>query len=373
MMSKKGPNSKLMFWSLELLILASLIFVLTKVQFIFHPLVTFFQTLFAPVLIALFLYYIFNPLVEVLEKIKIKRIWGILIVFLMLVGVIAFAVMQVIPHLVSQLIGLGRNIPGAIDHISVLVQDVSHEKWLKMVNIEQYLQKLDMSAGHMIRTIVSHLTTGVGTFISSLTSAFMIMITTPLMLFYMLKDGHKIIPNIQKYLPESIKDEAGTLLQKMSKTLSSYIGGQAIECVVVAVMTFIGYKIIGVPYAFLFAVISGATNMIPYLGPYLGLAPAMITTAFISPWKAVLCAVVVLIVQQIDSNIIYPNVIGKSLDIHPVTIIVILLVAGNLTGVLGMFLGVPIYAIVKTVVSYSYGVYQLHKSTKDIKVISEEE
>ena len=91
-----------------------------------------------------------------------------------------------------------------------------------------------------------------------------------------------------------------------------------------------------------FRVIAGLTNLIPYLGPYLGLAPAFLVTVFNDPFKALLCCVVVLIVQQLDGNIIYPNVIGKSLKIHPLTIIIVLLVAGNIARVYsGIFLGVP--------------------------------
>ncbi len=121
------------------------------------------------------------------------------------------------------------------------------------------------------------------------------------------------------------------LLGQLNKTLANYISGQAIECLFVGTFTFLGYMVIGVDYAFLFGVIAGLTNLIPYLGPYLGLAPAFLVTVFNDPVKALLCCVVVLIVQQLDGNIIYPNVIGKSLKI---------------------FLGVPFYAICKTIISY---------------------
>lgn len=105
--------------------------------------------------------------------------------------------------------------------------------------------------------------------------------------------------------------------------------------------------------------------MIPYVGPYLGLAPALFVTLFSGHEKALLHAalacVVVLIVQQIDGNIIYPNVIGKSLDIHPLTIIIILLVAGNIAGLLGMILGVPFYAVCKTVFIHVYDMVQVRQ------------
>ncbi len=115
---------------------------------------------------------------------------------------------------------------------------------------------------------------------------------------------------------------------------------------------FFGVSDSRVNYAFLFGVIAGLTNLIPYLGPYLGLAPAFLVTVFNDPVKALLCCVVVLIVQQLDGNVIYPNVIGKSLKIHPLTIIIVLLVAGNIAGLIGIFLGVPFYAICKTIISY---------------------
>ncbi|MGE9641793.1 AI-2E family transporter, partial [Escherichia coli] len=85
----------------------------------------------------------------------------------------------------------------------------------------------------------------------------------------------------------------------LNKTLANYISGQAIECLFVGTFTFLGYMVIGVDYAFLFGVIAGLTNLIPYLGPYLGLAPAFLVTVFNDPVKALLCCVVVLIVQQL--------------------------------------------------------------------------
>ena len=123
----------------------------------------------------------------------------------------------------------------------------------------------------------------------------------------------------------------------------------------------LGYWLIGIEYAFLFGCIAGLTNMVPYLGPYLGLAPALFVTIFDSPVKAVLACLVVLVIQQIDGNIIYPLVIGKSLDIHPLTIIIVLLVAGNLAGLVGMILGVPFYAVCKTIVVYLWDIVKLRQ------------
>lgn len=364
-MFEKITKSRVMFWSVELLVIACLIFVSTKISFIFKPITAFFSTVFAPLLIAGFLYYVLDPLVRFLEKkCKIKRGFGILIVFILLIGIISFLIAEVIPSLAAQLAELAKSIPSGINEVEKMVESISHEQWFKNLDIQYYLQKFDGTIANMLKHAVTTLSSGMGSVISSVTSVVMMFVTVPIILFYMLRDGQRVVPGLQKILPNAAGDEAAELLHKMNQTLASYISGQAMECLFVAICTFIGYKLVGVEYAFLFAVIAGLTNMIPYLGPYLGLAPAAIVSFFDSPMKAILCCVVVLVVQQIDSNLIYPNIIGKSLSIHPLTIIIILMVAGNIAGVMGMFLGVPFYAIVKTIVTYLYELYRLHKQPK---------
>lgn len=138
----------------------------------------------------------------------------------------------------------------------------------------------------------------------------------------------------------------------------------------VGTFTFIGYLIIDMPYAFLLGFIAGVTTLIPYLGPYIGIAPALFV-AITQGWgKVVLVIVVVIIVQQVDGNLIYPNVIGRSLSIHPLTIIVLLLVAGNLFGLLGTILAVPVYAVAKTLVTYAVELYRFHKNGEGEKELA---
>lgn len=368
-MFEKLNRKNLLFWSLELLILASLIFVSTKINFLFQPITAFCSTLFAPLLIAGFLYYIMNPLVTFLERFKIKRVFGIALVFCILIGLVILSISTLIPSLIAQLVDLTKSIPAVMNDLQHWFATLSHEPWVKELHIDQYLHKFDISIAKTLKALLVNISNGIGGLLSSVTSTVVMLITVPFILFYMLKDGNRVIPNIRKHLPETMRDEVASLLHKMSDTLASYISGQAMECLFVAICTFVGYELIGIRYAFLFAVIAGLTNMIPYLGPYLGLAPAMFVTLFYSPWKAILCALVVLVVQQIDGNIIYPNVIGKSLDIHPLTIIIILLVAGNIAGVLGMILGVPFYAIVKVIIKFFLQIYRLHKKQKEEYII----
>lgn len=366
---EKLRNSKLMFWSFELLILATLILVSSKINFIFEPIGTFFSTLFAPVLIAGFLYYILNPIVKLLMRTKIKRTWAVVLVLLMLLTAIIWILLSVIPNLVQQISSLASNMPDFIKQVERWLREMAELPIFKEVNISKYLDQLDISYGRIIQQFLSGISSSLGSIVGTIASATIVIVTAPFILFYMLKDGEKLVPNIERFFPEKRRSQIVELLGQLNQTLANYISGQAIECLFVGTFTFLGYFLLGVDYAFLFGVIAGLTNLIPYLGPYLGLAPAFLVTVFNEPFKALLCCAVVLVVQQLDGNIIYPNVIGKSLKIHPLTIIIVLLVAGNIAGLLGIFLGVPFYAICKTIVSYVIKIVkedQRNESTKKI-------
>ncbi|PAB00507.1 AI-2E family transporter [Enterococcus canintestini] len=372
-MLDKLKNSKIMFWSLELLILATLIFVSTKIDFIFKPIGTFFSTLFAPVLIAGFLYYLLNPIVNLLEKrVKLKRIYGIILVFLLLIGALVLLIGSVIPSLVSQISSLAESTPSFIASVEKWIREMTQSPFFKQIDLQAQFDKLDISYGNIIQRFLSSLSNSIGSIVGQVANATMIIVTAPFILFYMLKDGNRLVPNIERFFPENRREQIVDLLGKLNYTLSKYISGQAIECVFVATFTFIGYLIIGVDYAFLFGVIAGVTNLIPYLGPYLGLMPAVLVTVFDSPLKALLCCVVVLIVQQLDGNIIYPNVIGKTLAIHPLTIILVLLVAGNIAGLLGIFLGVPFYAVCRVLVTFIVKLIKEDKKVAEVPVTKDE-
>ena len=333
-------ESKLFFWSVELLVVAMLLFIASKINFLFAPIGTFFSTLFAPVLVAGFLYYLLNPVVNLLMKTKMKRIYAVLLVFLLLIIALVLILLTIIPKLADQLASLASSMPDFFKQVETWIYEIAELPIFKQIDLTSYIEKMDISYANIIQQFLSSLSSSLGSIVSTVASTTIVLVTAPFILFYMLKDGDKLVPAIQRFLPEKRKDDIVDLLGQLNQTLSSYISGQAIECLFVGTFT------------------------IPYLGPYLGLAPAVLVTIFNEPVKAALCCLVVLVVQQLDGNIIYPNVIGKSLKIHPLTIILILLVAGNLAGLLGIFLGVPFYAICRTIIYYVIDMVKAGRSEK---------
>ena len=369
------PNKKnLMFWSLEILIVATLIWVCMKINFVFQPVVAFFSTLFIPVIISGFLYYMLLPLVKLLMKVKIgkfkiNRTGAVAIVFIAVFAIIAMSIAFLLPKIIVQVENLITKSPTYVSQLEKNFQHFlkydSRSSWLKDIDLQSYLNRFEGSGSEMIAKFMKSLTNSLGSIISAITNITVTVLTVPFMLFYMLKDGYKLMPSILKFVPRKRTAQVEAMLQDMSNTLSKYISGQAIECIFVGICTAIGYGLAGVPYALLTGIFAGATNIIPYIGPYIGIAPALFVSLTMAPQKLILVIIVVIVVQQIDGNVIYPNIIGKTLQIHPLTIILLLLAAGHIAGIAGMILCIPFYAVLKTIAEYFFDIYRIEHPVKD--------
>ncbi|MGY5340051.1 AI-2E family transporter [Levilactobacillus spicheri] len=357
-------DSRLVFWSLELLIVATLIWVCTQISFLFSPIGVFLSTIFTPLLLSGVLFYLLNPIVRLLERVRWKRVrinrtLAVVIVFVGLIAVIGYGAAWVVPRLVNQVTNLIGNIPDFAKSSEAVLQQAAHHPWLQQIDFSKYLTQLQQAFGKYAESFVTGLTTGIGSIIGTATSVVVTAITVPVMLFYMLKDGEKLMPALRKWIPAKHTDQTMELLSRMNGTIARYIGGQILECLFVGTFTAVGYSLIGEKYALLLGVFAGFCNLIPYVGPYIGILPALIVAFTISTNMVIYVIIVVVVVQQVDGNLVYPNIIGRTLQIHPLTIIIILLAAGNIAGLLGMILAIPLYAVVKTVVQYLYSIWQL--------------
>ena len=359
-----------LFWPLLLLTVATLIWMCTKIQFIFQPFLTFISVVFVPLIISGFLYYMLNPVLKLFMKIKIGRFHmnrGIasLLIVLLLIVIVVGGIAMLIPPVVKEISTLVRNMPQTVTGIQHLINDTIEHSFLRNVDLNAYYRQFDHQLAGYAQKVLQGLSTRVGDIIGMLTNVTVVTITVPVMLFYMLKDGSKLIPSIQKWLSPHHAKEVNDLLGKMNSTLSSYISGQMIECLFVGVFTSIGYVIIGQPLAIVLGIVAGLTNIIPYIGPYIGIAPALFVSLTMAPNKIIWVIVVVIVVQQVDGNIVYPNIIGKTLQIHPLTIIMLLLAAGHIAGIGGMILCIPFYAVIKTVCEYFFDIYRIEHPIKE--------
>ncbi|WP_267202301.1 AI-2E family transporter [Limosilactobacillus kribbianus] len=359
-----------LFWPLLLLILATLIFVCTKIQFIFKPFLTFISVVFVPLILSGFLYYMLNPILKLMLKIKIRghqinKGLASLLLVAALILIIVWGLFLLIPPVIKEISTLVTHLPQTVSGIQHLLNNTIQHSFLKSVDLTSYYRQFDHQLAKYAQMILKGLSSRVGDIIGAVTNVTVVTITVPVMLFYMLKDGSKLTPSIQKWLSPHHAKEVGQLLTKMNDTLSSYISGQVIECLFVGIFTSIGYLIINQPLALVLGIAAGLCNIIPYIGPYIGIAPALFVSLTMAPNKIIPVIIVVLIVQQIDGNIVYPNIIGRSLKIHPLTIILLLLAAGHIAGIGGMILCIPAYAVVKTVAEYFLDIYRIEHPVKE--------
>ncbi len=349
-----------MYWSLEVLIIVWIIFGMSKVSFLFAPVATFFSTWLIPLVAALFLYYLFDPVIKLLDhRLHLRRAWSVPLLLVVLAGLLVLGGVTLVPKVVHQVSDMIGALPQLVTDTRRFAAHASRYHWYQELNLDQYVQRLN--AEKMAGGIIKSFASGLPNIVGSVAGAFFSIITIPMVLFFMLKDGKKFVPSVQRLFPERYQHEVGVAFARMDDTLSHYISGQALECLFVGVFMGTGYTIIGQPYSLLLALIAMVTQLIPYLGPYIGAIPSVLVASTIG-WKQVAFVIMItVIVHLIDGNFIYPNVIGRSLDVHPLTIVIILLVVSHLYGIIGTVLAIPVYAVVKTIVIYVWHLVRLHR------------
>lgn len=370
-----GGRSTL-FVLVSLLLIGLIILIFNRISFIFYPITVFFSTVVLPVILATIAYYLLRPILRILEKIKIPRIWGILIIFIGVIGLITLLVFMVFPFLQLQFNNLVEEFPTYFSQMVLEIDELlkssifaSYYESLD-INVKNILESGEGNLGRYLTDAVGGIASGLSSFISALTGFVLAIITVPFILFYLLKDGEKLPRFFVQMLPPHMREDAKTILRDADHQISSYIQGQILVAICIGIMISIGFLIIGMDYALLLGVIAMFTSVVPYLGPLIAITPAVIIAIVTSPFMLIKLAIVWTIVQLVEGKFISPQIMGKSLHTHPITIIFVLLTAGSLFGVPGVVLGIPGYALIKVVVSHLFKLFKIrynkHVAAEDL-------
>mgnify|MGYP000156458881 FL=1 len=361
-------KSKLMFWTSEVLLLTIIFFIWRQMGDMITPIVSVVNTILIPFLVGGFLYYITNPLVKFLQdKLKINRVIGILITLSLLFGLIALGVIYLLPILINQLSSLINSTQGLYWEIQSFVNQLSKNPVFRNLNIQSTIQQLNLSYVDILQNILNSVTNSLGSVLSAVVNTLMILIMTPIFLVYFLMDGHKLLPMLERTVLKRDKLNISSLLTNLNATVARYISGISIDALIIGALAYIGYSVIGLKYALVFAIFSSLANLIPYVGPSIGLIPMVITYAFTDPQKMVAALIYMLIIQQVDGNILYPRIVGGVMKVHPITIMVLLLLSSNIYGVLGMIVAIPTYSILKEIAKFLANLYDNHKEAQQQK------
>ncbi|KYH14576.1 AI-2E family transporter [Staphylococcus kloosii] len=357
----KFLGGKDLIFGLSMLILIGIvIFIFDQVSYIFKPLIIVFNTIVAPIIVSLILFYLFNPIVNLMERYNIPRVWGVSILFLVIIGIITLVVNLLIPLIGVQVKSFGHNFPHYVSKVNQFFDSVTKYSIVADYHnqIQSHLTSLSKKIPNMISDYTNGFSSKIKNFAETLVNVGVVIVTTPFVLFFMLKDGHRFKEFSTNIIPPKFRKDYHDLLEKMSVQVGSYIQGQIIVSFCIGILLFIGYSIIGLDYSLVLASIAAVTSVVPYLGPTIAISPAIIIALITSPIMLLKLIIVWTAVQFIEGHFISPNIMGKTLKIHPLTIIFILLSAGNLLGVVGVILGIPAYAILKVLVSHIYFLFK---------------
>lgn len=350
----------LLFVLILLALIGITVFIFNQVQFIFNPLIIVLSTVVPPVILAFIAYYLLNPIVNLLERVHISRIWGILIIILGISGLVTGLVLLIAPAVEAQVRDLAEKFPSYLEQMAN-----GFQSWIQSSFLAPYYDQ----GYSWLTTHLSDITSKIGEYLggaikgiqgiaSALTSIVVAIITFPFILFFLLKDGNHFKHYCLKLLPPKYRKDADQILYNMDVQVGSYIQGQIIVALCIGTLLFIGYLIIGLDYAITLAIIAAVTSVVPYLGPIIAITPAIIIALVASPIMLLKLGIVWAAVQFLEGNFISPNIMGRTLSIHPLTIIIVLLAAGNLFGIVGVILGIPGYAIIKVITIYIFGKFK---------------
>lgn len=329
-----------------LLLLFIVIYVFTKLQALWVPVIELIFTLFIPFSLAAFITYLLHPTVEALHSKGLHRGLAILVIYSLFFGGVGFVLYRGIPALIHQLRDLAENTPVFASQYKQMVNNIMDEtsRWPAGIHdrIEEGINRLERSLDLFIARTMTLLLDSFDSFIT--------IAIIPFIAFYMLKDFSAMKRAVWYLTPKRWRRPGAKFLHEVDKSLGSYIRGQLLVCLIIGLLSSLFFWIAGIKYPLLLGAIVGITNIIPYFGPIIGAIPAVIIAATMSVKMVLISLAIVFSLQFLEGNILSPLIVGKSLHMHPLMIMFALLAGGEVAGILGMILAVPVLVILRAAV-----------------------
>ncbi|RKD24663.1 hypothetical protein BEP19_05825 [Ammoniphilus oxalaticus] len=307
------------------------------------------KALIFPLFISIVIAYLLNPIVHALHRRQVPRGIAVLTIYFTFLLISIVFLMKVIPASIIQFKDFGEHLPDLIR---------TYQGWLDEIHEHKYdlPDSLRLSIDHALITMeqktslfFSSVLNGAGELLSKMIGFLVI----PFLVFYLLKDMKVIQKGILLLIPRSHRKEFGKVIAEVDDALGNYVAGQLIVAFVIGGLAYLGYWILGMPYAIILAFIIMVTNIIPYFGPLIGAIPSIFVALTISVKMTIWVLVINLIIQIVEGNILSPLIMGKKLRLHPILIILALLVGGEVGGLVGLIFAVPIVAVSRVVFNHA--------------------
>lgn len=288
------------------------------------------------VFVALVLSSAFNPWVDGMQKHRIPRPLGILIIILAVFAVIGVSVYLIIPPIIAQANDLVGNFPNYWNRVSSGFDDVSG--FLDSKGLGDNINNMLVSIQEGIGSWIGDLAGRVYGLIGGVFSLFMIVVLT----FYFSVQDKFWKKGVLSVVPEGKRPYAMDLVSRMQAKIGLWLRGQIALCVIIFGLSWLGLSFLGIKYAVVLALFAGILEFIPFIGPIISAIPAIFVGLTQSLWHGVAVLILYVVIQQLENLVIVPNVMKKAVGLNPVVIIIVILIGAKLAGILGILLAVPV-------------------------------
>jgi len=328
------------------------------------------QIIWVPLILAVLLSFLANPVVDFLEKRRIPRVGGGCLVYLLLGGVLVVIGVLIVPIISQQATDLADRVPEAIDRSFDLVED-----WAESLNLNIDVggtgSLTDEFTGWFSdptnRAVVLEGLARAGEFVRVVVERVATALLAPVLAFYILVDTHNLRRRAESLIPPTGRAEVIHVVGQVGRALSGFIRGQLMVALIVGILSSLALWILDLPFWLIVGLLAGLLNIVPFIGPWVGGALG-VTTALIvgDPIKILWVIVAFFLIQQFDNHLVSPLVLRAAVKLSPVTIILALLVGGSLGGLFGVLIAVPTTAVLKIVLGHLWRTRVLGESWEEV-------
>ncbi|MGE0528570.1 MAG: AI-2E family transporter [Bdellovibrionales bacterium] len=309
------------------------------------------ENLLVSSLLAFVISYTLGPVVNHLERLAISRTLATVVVYVVAGVLLTLVGLWLFPYIGETLARLQADMPRIITGVGEFISEVE----ARLHTMVGPLSSVELTSG-----VETQLTAWTQQFFGELpgfVKTFLtVMLLGPFLSFFMVKDGRTVSRAVMGLVPNHLFETALNLLHQINVQIGQFVRARILESVIVGLVTALGLFLIAFPYAILLGLVAGATNLIPYLGPLLGAVPAFLI-AMVNGYSGLtvaLLAAVYIVAQLIDAGILIPMLVAKIVDLHPVTVIVVIIAGAQVMGVLGMIISIPVASTIKVTVGTIY-------------------
>lgn len=311
-------------------------------------------SIISPLFIGIVIAWLLDPLVSLFSKIGLNRVLSSIVVFVLFLALLVVGCTFLFPSLASQMSDIISATPKVIQNATEWIDGIfdSLAKTYGNYDFTAIKDQIYLSFNNILESITVDLPVMIVNMLKSVLSGSINFLLGLFIGFYMLLDFNNIRKHFLTFIPRIAHKDVIAVLDKLDGTLKSYVQGTLLIIVLLFICQSIGFALAGLSSPMVFGLFCAVTNVIPYIGPYIGGVPAVVVGFTISPLTGVFVLVAVLVCQFLESYFLNPIVMSKSMKLHPVTIMVGLLIFGHFFGILGMVLSTPVISCGKIILMY---------------------